>query len=1297
MRKLVLIPLLLVACERSFLHDIPNREPATPPETTCAPDGSPSGLGTVASETGVTLSFTDTASNEEGFVVERRGATTEAWVELARLGPNAGEYIDRDIQNDRTLYYRVKAYRIVNDQWCESLPVDSPPTFTLPNAPTELRAGEVVDNTQILLLWTDTNQLESGYILERRPMGEGAYVTVAELPADTARYTDPGRTPGAVYEYQLSAVNASGRSRPALATVRASAAPQLSWIGSPWLEPGTCHLVAPGMATYDQVLGAVYASASGTVSKASGLVIASEGGLEATLDDLVPGPFTLEWSVEDSLGSRGTLSRSLSLDAHASAQTVAPPRAPTGVLGDDYLVGRQATLPGCANCTGRRGSLATTFASSCSLDADGLVECWGWNARGYLGNGESGAEHEFAEPCADASCAAPLRQVTSAAISESHACAILSNGEARCWSGYGFDGELGNGDFESSTGTPVPVCASGRVSDETCVRRTNFKTTGPQALSLGEDFGCGLTTTGTTTQVVCWGANDDGVMGNGQRGSGTEQALALEVCETGSHAGGDCVPLTGVASVEVSTGEQFACARMESGRVRCWGDNYYDYLGVGGPDALPSPYNWPNAEHEVCATGAVDRGDCVPLEGVLKVVVGIYNACALTQEGRVRCWGYANSAMGAADDELYTAPNPADVCASGTFDDGTWACDDGSGQDSAIVGALDLGMGDGHGCVIIGVNREVHCWGGNGSGQLGDGTYTARTHPAPVCLTGNIEDGDCVPLVGASRLRVRYDHGCVDVSGTTYCWGRDVYGELGHGNDEDGYQPNPVPMCASGTRESCVARAGVLEVALGEAASCILTDDPTVDGHSLACTGRNYEAQLGRGDYARRLTAGKVCAAGSKWACQPLDRVVALASGDRHTCAVREDSTLWCFGYNGAGQLGLGEHDYQDGRIRPVPVCAAGVLGLAGCRDADVPSELRGVVAAAGGMHHTCALLEGGAVRCFGLNNCGQLGNGRAGNCLAPNPNTDQYQDSALSGYVLETLPVQLCSSGGDTAPCQEFSERAVSVAAGQLHSCVLLETGTAKCFGRNDVGQLGSGEPTPLHANPVPVCESGTGSGCPALSGIVQLSLGNRHSCALLADGTARCWGENARGQLGDGTTTSPRIHPVPVCRSGFGSSCEALSGIVAITSGDDFNCALLSSGEVRCWGNNQDVRRQSAVGTLGAGSSVPYSNLPMPVCATGSAATCELIPSCTAYLDDAVAVSAAETHVCAERADGSVVCWGEESTLALGIGELRGEDYCAPVRVCADGVDEDCPTPLAGQAVQRCDLLTVNVVGEN
>jgi len=127
---------------------------------------------------------------------------------------------------------------------------------------------------------------------------------------------------------------------------------------------------------------------------------------------------------------------------------------------------------------------------------------------------------------------------------------------------------------------------------------------------------------------------------------------------------------------------------------------------------------------------------------------------------------------------------------------------------------------------------------------------------------------------------------------------------------------------------------------------------------------------------------------------------------------------------------------------------------------------------------------------------------------------------------------------------------RAIAIAAGFDHSCVLLATGTAKCWGDNFYGQLGNGTTTDSH---LPVAVTG-------LTGALAISAGADHSCALLATGTARCWGDNADGQLGNGTTTNSST-PVPV---------TGLTGAVAISEGTYHSCALLANASADCWGDN-------------------------------------------------------------------------------------------------------------------------------
>ncbi len=180
---------------------------------------------------------------------------------------------------------------------------------------------------------------------------------------------------------------------------------------------------------------------------------------------------------------------------------------------------------------------------------------------------------------------------------------------------------------------------------------------------------------------------------------------------------------------------------------------------------------------------------------------------------------------------------------------------------------------------------------------------------------------------------------------------------------------------------------------------------------------------------------------------------------------------------------------------------------------------------------------------------------------------------------------------------------------------CALLGDGTAKCWGS---WWGGDGTTTPKFT-PTFVCgDADCPPGTPPLSGIAQLALGANQSCARLVDGTVRCWGDNRYGTVGDGTTAS---RPAPTVVPG-------LSGVVEIASGGYHTCARLSDGTVTCWGDN-------AHGQLGDGTLTPrYSPTPVP------------------GLTDVAEISLGDRHTCARLNDGTVRCWGGNSGGQLGVG---------------------------------------------
>jgi alpha-tubulin suppressor-like RCC1 family protein len=316
----------------------------------------------------------------------------------------------------------------------------------------------------------------------------------------------------------------------------------------------------------------------------------------------------------------------------------------------------------------------------------------------------------------------------------------------------------------------------------------------------------------------------------------------------------------------------------------------------------------------------------------------------------------------------------------------------------------------------------------------------------------------------------------------------------------------------------------------------------------VRCWGANGNGQLGDQTLVNRTSP--VGVSGIKDA-------TAVAAGDAHTCARLVDGTVICWGANADGQLG-------DGTLVQRTRANVTVIGVSAA------------VAVASGQAHTCAVLANGTVSCWGRNTNGQLGNGTT------KPQTKAAGVSGLTGVA--------------------------AVAVGGAHTCALGSDGSVKCWGDNALGQLGLGTTVPQLA-PAAVALDG-----PAMA----IAAGMAHTCALLSDGSARCWGLNENGQLGDGTVAQ-RTTPTPV---------SGLAGAVAIEAGSRFTCAKLATGIAACWGRN-------AAGQLGDGSN-----------------TDRLTPVATVGLTDAVAVAGGNTHTCALQANDAARCWGDNALGQLGNG---------------------------------------------
>jgi alpha-tubulin suppressor-like RCC1 family protein len=418
--------------------------------------------------------------------------------------------------------------------------------------------------------------------------------------------------------------------------------------------------------------------------------------------------------------------------------------------------------------------------------------------------------------------------------------------------------------------------------------------------------------------------------------------------------------------------------------------------------------------------------------------------------------------------------------------------------------------------------------------------------------------------------------------------------------------------------------------------------------------------------------------------------VKAISAGENHTCALISNGTVKCWGDNSWGQLGIGNDNGPD-------TC---VFGGCATTAVEVPG-LHGVIAIASGYSHTCAVLASGSVECWGRNSFGELGSGPIGH------------ETCTLNVPCSTTPVAV--SGLTSAK---------SLAAGQIHTCALLNAGTVECWGDNSVGDLGLGMATGPETCDEDPCST-TPVAVPGLKDVAAISAWNIDTCAVLSSGSALCWGFNTNGELGVGTSTGPdscgtgsestpcATSPTPismlksvetiapgeqsVCavvpggtvacwgdgsigELGIGSSpapdscggfpcatspvgVPGLSGVKAVSVGD-VACALLEDGTVDCWGEN-------VVGQIGDGTSTGPEQ-----CGSGSDATaCAASPVKVTGLSDAVAISAGLEHVCAIRSGGAVVCWGYNTAGQLGTGSISGPEHCG-----GSGANTACSTtPIA------------------
>ena len=374
---------------------------------------------------------------------------------------------------------------------------------------------------------------------------------------------------------------------------------------------------------------------------------------------------------------------------------------------------------------------------------------------------------------------------------------------------------------------------------------------------------------------------------------------------------------------------------------------------------------------------------------------------------------------------------------------------------SEVLRANLVVTGSFHTCAMRTVGG-ITCWGRNQTGALGYGNTRDRSSPSisPIRFPGSI-----LPV----KLFAGYDGTCViDEDRAARCWGVNDSGQLGTGDQQARLAPPATAINFAGT--------DVDQIAAGQKFSCAVL----IDG-GLSCWGSNTYGRLGYGHTTDVLVPGA-----HRVDLGPGRTALKVSLGVASACALLDNRSVKCWGYNPRGELG-----YGDAIDRHAPPSAPVDLG-AGRQANDI----------AVGAHSACALLDGGDIKCWGDNGQGQLG----------------YGD-----YVTRLRPPSTTLTLGAAAK---------QLLVGTFIGCAVLITDRVKCWGLNDYGQSGYGDATP---RPAPTNE--------VLSfdppEVPSLSLDNHHVCGRYADATVRCWGRNSWGNLGYGDTSS---------RSGPPSSLPAL-----------------------------------------------------------------------------------------------------------------------------------------------------------
>jgi len=882
--------------------------------------------------------------------------------------------------------------------------------------------------------------------------------------------------------------------------------------------------------------------------------------------------------------------------------TLAPTKSPTNTPTTGVPSISPTPLPTVATYGVRKIRLGRY--NTCYMDAARQVRCWG---NELALNGQESASIIGTTP-GSMSSLPPINfnaDLLDFNIGDVHGCVITTTNALKCW-GNGGLGRLGLNSMVSygltsgtmGAGLPTVDLGAGVLASTVYCSDSNT---------------CMISTTG---RVKCWGVNTYGQCGQGNTvtigDTNNEMGDVLQFIDLGS----------GVLATKLCMGTAHVCAIVGPSSLKCWGWNAFGQLGLGHNNNMGD-----NSNEMGNSLPFVDLG--IGSDIIKDIACGTHHTCVLYgSPGKVKCWG-------AGGDVGRLGTNNQETLGDQFGEMGSFL------QDAILTGDIvALSAGWGTNCFLLS-DHTAKCFGGN-SGDAAGALMRGDTNNVGY-FPGSMESITPINLGGYSNRIMQIavtNHACAVITKDPYsggeiydamvCWGENGLGQRGIESTVDyGGSPGevggrpvdilPLTILSTVTVSPTPAptyRELINHLQVGPALTCMLTESEKV-----RCFGSCPYGICGTGDSFTVIGISP----GDMDAAQDIDLgtdltlvgLLAVSMEGNHACAVSSNSPygLKCWGRNEIGQLGLGDTNNRGDE--------PGEMGDS-LPEVDLGTGLTAQQIGCG-IAHTCVLLSDSSVKCFGINTQGQLGQGHN------NP------IGVTSGQMGNALPAIDFGTG----------KTATQLSVGSLHSCVLLNDNSVKCWGVNEDGQLGQG-----HENPIGYTSGQMGDALLPInhgseSTPIKVVAGGYHTCILFADGSVKCFGRNYNGQLGIGSL----VQKIGVDPSDMGEHllvAESWIPAVDIFCGRGNTCIIGSSSNLRCWGStgNGILMYQGEVDGIGT---------------TPEEMAALVDVNFNGQLGGAYFVSISETHICVSYSEagflpGEAICWGSNE------GGQRGIDSDTP-----------------------------------